>query len=281
MIGLALVVFVTIFAAGLRATIDQGIDDQVRAAGIVKSSDGFLPLPEGVVETLENVDGVAAVSPIRFETGKLKSDGKNVADHRRRSGDRRRGAPARVEPGLGAARSTDSATATSSSARTFAKAHNLDVGDSVTLITPRGHEIAYKLAGTYDAKVGLVGDVDRSATRRSYATGSPRTSRSRWSSPTRAPTPTELKRAEDKALAGFPTAKPQTIDDFKDEQNDGIDVLVGPDLRAAVAVGDRRAARHRQHAGAVGARAHARARHAAGGRHEPLAGAADDRAPSR
>ena len=37
----------------------------------------------------------------------------------------------------------------------------------------------------------------------------------------------ELKRAEEKALAGFPTAKPQTIADFKDEQNAGVDVLLG------------------------------------------------------
>ena len=52
MIGVALVVFVAIFAAGLRATIDQGIDKQVRAAGIVTHEDGFSPLPDGVVEEL-------------------------------------------------------------------------------------------------------------------------------------------------------------------------------------------------------------------------------------
>src|SRR4051812_28889038 len=75
MIGVALVVFVAIFAAGLRATIDQGIDKQVRAAGIVTHQDGFSPLPNGVVEELRKVDGVEAVSPIRFETGKLVSDG--------------------------------------------------------------------------------------------------------------------------------------------------------------------------------------------------------------
>ena len=45
--------------------------------------------------------------------------------------------------------------------------------------------------------------------------------------PTRAPTPSALKQAEDAALAGFPTAKPQTIEDFKDEQNKQVDALVG------------------------------------------------------
>ena len=34
-----------------------------------------------------------------------------------------------------------------------------------------------------------------------------------------------LKRAEDTALKRFPTAKPQTIQDFKDEQNKGVNGL--------------------------------------------------------
>ena len=50
MIGVALVVLVAIFAAGLRATIDQGVDEQVKAAGIVTHEDGFSPLPSGITE---------------------------------------------------------------------------------------------------------------------------------------------------------------------------------------------------------------------------------------
>jgi putative ABC transport system permease protein len=223
MIGLALVVFVTIFAAGLRATIDQGIDDQVRAAGIVKSV-SFLPLPEGVTEQLETVDGVAAVSPLQFETGKLKSDGKNVpltgVD------------PATITQALqlewnqGSERTLgdlgDSDVVVS---ETFADAHSLAVGDSITLITPRGREIAYTLAGTYDVKVGLVGDVvisnaslDRDWKSKDVAfamvISDPGTDAD------------ELRQAEEKALTGFPTAEAQTIDDFKQEQSDGVGTLV-------------------------------------------------------
>jgi putative ABC transport system permease protein len=36
-----------------------------------------------------------------------------------------------------------------------------------------------------------------------------------------------LKKAEDTALKGFPTAKPMTIAEFKDEQNKGVNGLVG------------------------------------------------------
>ena len=82
------------------------------------------------------------------------------------------------------------------------------------------------MAGTYDVKVGLVGDLI--ASNESLVRD--------WESKDIAfamvvsdpgTDATELKRAEEKALAGFPTAKPQTIDDFKDEQNAGVDVLLG------------------------------------------------------
>ena len=102
MIGLGLVVFVTIFAAGLRATINQGIDDQVRAAGIITHEDGFSPLPDGVVR-----DAVGrqrrrrrVADPVRDRQAQERRQER--PRDRRRSGDRGRGAAARVEPGLGA-----------------------------------------------------------------------------------------------------------------------------------------------------------------------------------
>ena len=89
MIGLALVVFVTIFAAGLRATIDQGIDDQVRAAGIITHEDGFSPLPDGVVadarERRRRRRRVA--DPVRDRQAQERRQER--PGHRRRSGDRR------------------------------------------------------------------------------------------------------------------------------------------------------------------------------------------------
>src|SRR4051812_43532369 len=70
MVGLALVVFVTIFAAGLRGSVDKVIDDQVSAALIVQNQDGFTPIPAKVADTLRSVPGVTATSPVRFAAGK-------------------------------------------------------------------------------------------------------------------------------------------------------------------------------------------------------------------
>ncbi len=58
MIGLALVVFTAIFAAGLRGSIDKVIDEQFsRSALIVTHDDGFSPVPPGVSEQLEQTEG--------------------------------------------------------------------------------------------------------------------------------------------------------------------------------------------------------------------------------
>ena len=226
MIGVALVVFVAIFAAGLRATIDEGIDKQVRAAGIVTHEDGFSPLPNGVVEELRKVDGVAAVSPIRFETGKFVSDGKNIG----LTGVDPQTVDSGAEPRLAAGLERDPGRPRRPATRWSSK----DLGGQPQRGRRRLDRLHHaarqardlQVTGTYDANVGLVGDVTVSneSLVRDWETkdiafamvvADPGTN------------PDALRRAEDTALSGFPTAKPQTIAEFKDEQNKGVNGLVG------------------------------------------------------
>jgi putative ABC transport system permease protein len=225
MIGLALVVFVTIFAAGLRASIDKGIDEQVTAAGIVTHEDGFSPLPRGMVERLQQVDGVTAVSPIRFETGRIVGEdgttGVTGVD------------PATVgqvldlewtegsDATLGRLGEHDAAVTTD-----FADENDLAVGDNLPFLTPRGDQVSYRVAGTYEVDVGLVGAVivsngslERQWDARDIAFA--------MVAGGQGADPGAIKRAEESALADFPTAKPQTIEEFKDEQNEQVNVLLG------------------------------------------------------
>jgi putative ABC transport system permease protein len=225
MIGLALVVFVTIFAAGLRVTIDKGIDEQVKAAGIVTHEDGFSPLPAGVSERLADVQGVTAVSNIRFETGKLAGKSGNTPVNG-------------VDPStVGDVLTLDWVKGSDALLRglsdrqviigtDFAKDNDLAVGDTMRFTTPRGSTVAYKVAGTFDAGVGMLGNV----------VVSNRSLERSWEAKdiafamVAAPAGTDqdaLERREESALASFPTAKPMTIDQFKDEQNAQVDQLVG------------------------------------------------------
>ena len=78
MVGLALVVLVAIFAAGLSASIDKTIDEQVPAAMIVQNQDGFSPIPTAVVKTVEGVRASTEVSSFRFVQGIAKGDGEST-----------------------------------------------------------------------------------------------------------------------------------------------------------------------------------------------------------
>jgi len=223
MIGVALVVFVAIFAAGAKATVDQTISKQVRAAGIITHENGFNPLPDGVVDALRNVDGVAAVSPIRIEPAKLVSDGKTVQLNGID--------PATAGEALALQWSAGSNDALAQLKdgdvivnQDFADANDLKVGDELALITPRGKKVSYRVSAIYDADslLGQVTVTDQSLVRDfeskdiffAFVLSDPGTDAE------------ALKKAEETALKGFPTAKPQTIQDFKNEQYKGINGAV-------------------------------------------------------
>jgi putative ABC transport system permease protein len=222
MIGVALVVLVAIFAAGLRATIDQGIDEQVKAAGIVTHEDGFSPLPDGVAESVAQVDGVTAVSRVRFETGNVGSGTETLTGID----------PATVRDAL-TLQWKQGSDATLAELRErevvinpdFASKHHVGVGDTVRFGTPRGREVGYRVTGSYDPAAGVIGGVlvSNASLERDWESkdlafalvaGAPGAD------------PAAIKRGEERALAGFPTAKPQTIEDFKDEQNTQVNTLV-------------------------------------------------------
>ena len=66
MIGLALVSFVTVFAAGLKGSIDDAIDKTITGQLIVSNDDGFTDIPIATVDAVRAVDGVAVASPLRY-----------------------------------------------------------------------------------------------------------------------------------------------------------------------------------------------------------------------
>ena len=71
MVGVTLVTFASIFAAGAKATIDDAITDNLKAELVVQNTDGFSPFSGRVLPAVAQVDGVAAVSAVRFSKAKL------------------------------------------------------------------------------------------------------------------------------------------------------------------------------------------------------------------
>ena len=78
MIGLALVLFVTIFANGLRISFENVIDRSVAGDIAVLHDDGFSPIPAGVAPAVAAVPGVAQVSATKSTQTKLRGVGGTV-----------------------------------------------------------------------------------------------------------------------------------------------------------------------------------------------------------
>ena len=66
MIGLALVSFVAVFAAGLRGSINDAFDKTILGDLILTNNDGFSDISAGVTGAVADLDGVEVASPTRF-----------------------------------------------------------------------------------------------------------------------------------------------------------------------------------------------------------------------
>jgi putative ABC transport system permease protein len=75
MIGLALVSFVTIFAAGIKSSIAGAIDRNFQGELVVQNTDGFSPIPTGAADAARKVPGVQTVSTLRYSQVEVKGVG--------------------------------------------------------------------------------------------------------------------------------------------------------------------------------------------------------------
>ena len=156
MIGVALVVLVAIFAAGLRATIDQGIDEQVKAASIVTHDDGFSPLPSASPRRSSRSTASTAVSRMRFATGRVRRDGNTTVT----------GIDPDTVRDVMTLKWTDGSTPCSRrSARPAWPAEGVrrqarpEGRQQARLTAPRGNEVDYTVEGIYEPGAGVIGGV--------------------------------------------------------------------------------------------------------------------------
>ena len=157
MIGLALVTFVTVFAAGLKSSVAQVVDENFAGGLIVQNTDGFSPIPDGVATAAAAVPGVQEVATSRTTEAKLLPDG----------GVTRVSAPT---PNVGAMVDLEwkaggpetlrgLADGEAIVADDFASEHDLNVGDSFQMLTQKGERPRFTVAGEFDSKAGIFGNV--------------------------------------------------------------------------------------------------------------------------
>jgi putative ABC transport system permease protein len=156
MIGLALVVFVTVFAAGINESIASTIDRNFKGDLTIQNSNGFSPVPRSIEDDVKRIEGVAAVSAIRFSEGKV----------REQSGIQR---VAAVDPrqigrvydfefteGDGSALQGLSDTQAIVD-EAYGKSKDVDVGDTLQVLTPTGRRASYRVVAAVKDRTDFLG----------------------------------------------------------------------------------------------------------------------------
>ncbi|HVO52944.1 MAG TPA: FtsX-like permease family protein [Solirubrobacterales bacterium] len=157
MIGLALVAFVTVFAAGIKSTVAQVVDENFAGGLVIQNSDGFSPIPNGTAIAAAKVPGVETVPTIRSAQvrsldggGTVRASAPSPDIEKALSLEWKEGGPEALE-GL----RDDQAVVSDD----FASEHNLSVGDTVRILTQTGARPSFEVAGTFDSKAGLLGSI--------------------------------------------------------------------------------------------------------------------------
>jgi putative ABC transport system permease protein len=157
MIGLALVTFVTVFAAGIKASIDDTIDANFAGDLTLQNKDGFSPFPAEAGRAVAQVDGVDVASPIRFDESKVQG----TSGNRFMAGidpptlpqvfdlDWEEGSDATLTALGGSGTILDEG---------FAEDEDIKVGDTLRVTTPTGKRVEYEARGTFKDRTDFFGD---------------------------------------------------------------------------------------------------------------------------
>jgi len=158
MIGVTLVTFVSVFAAGVKKTIDQAVDTGLRGDLILESPGGQTAFTDATSTTLAKVPGVAAVSPIRFVSAKVTGQSGTISvtgiDPATFSEMYRAGWEKGSDAVLRDLKPGDVVVG-----KSYAESHDLDVGSRLHVLSATGASIDATVRGIIHDKAGLVGDL--------------------------------------------------------------------------------------------------------------------------
>ena len=222
MIGLALVTFVGVLAAGLRTRFESAVDEVFIANYALTSSDNFSPISIASANALRAVPRVEVVSGVRAGNGRAFGSKVNVTgvtpDVGRVISVKWQAGGPRTPELLG----LDGAFVS----KDYAHEKHLHAGSPIALLTPNGATVALAVAGIYAPPKGGApyGDITISAARFDQL----------YTNPQNVYTFIDMRggvnaantHALKAALAGFPDAKLQTKSQFKKNQLQGLTLLL-------------------------------------------------------
>ena len=157
MIGVAMVVFVAVFAAGITSSVNGVIDRNFQGDVFVQNTDGFSPIPATIAPELQRTRGVGPLSSIRFGTAKV-------------NGVRGTGGVSGIDPagftGVFALEWEEGTDSTIERLKpdqavvddAWAKSNDIEVGDTLRTLGPAGRRGRYEVVGRIKNNVGFLGN---------------------------------------------------------------------------------------------------------------------------
>ncbi|HEY5815903.1 MAG TPA: FtsX-like permease family protein [Solirubrobacterales bacterium] len=155
MIGLAVVAFVTVFAAGIKSSIATAVDESFQGELVLQNSDGFSPISPRAAGAARQVPGVELVSAMRIAQAKLLDGG---GKERVSALDRDAGAVIDIdwiEGGPQTLRTLGDAQVIVD--KSLASDNGLERGDKVRFLTQIGARPNLTVVGEYEDKAELFG----------------------------------------------------------------------------------------------------------------------------
>ena len=277
MIGVALVTFASIFAAGARDSIAKAVDDNLKAGLVVQSDNGFSSFSR---ERAAGGDRGCPAWPASAPCASRRPRSRATASSR---------SPASTARASRASTASTSRTAGEAAVRSLARPGTVMVGKGFA--DGNDLEVGSRLDPDHaDERQGRGAGRRRSTTTRAACWPSSRSTTAGWRAPSasaRTPSgssacrPGQDVKVVERRVKGlldrdFPSTEVLTAKEFKDQQAGQVNQLLGLIYALLVPGHHRLALRDREHARAVDQRAHPRARDAAGHRDVAPAGQADD-----
>ncbi len=224
MIGLAVVVFVTVFAAGISASIGNAIDRNFQGDIVLQNTDGFSPISPDAGREAAQVQGVRTVSSLSFAGGVFEGsdirvsgvDPATVSDVLKL--DWEEGSPDTLSGLTGDTAVADDA---------WASSNDINVGDQVTVRTPLEREVTLTVDGTIKDNADLLGNLVLSddTLRREFGARQPSMSLVALDPGANAERVQE--QISQRVERRFPTVDTLNQQELKDNQEEQINQLVG------------------------------------------------------
>jgi putative ABC transport system permease protein len=222
MIGLALVTLVAVLAAGLKTRFESSVNSLFKADYALTATDNFSPISTAPAKAVGRVPGVQVVSGVRSGAGRAFGDQISVSG---------------VSPDVSRVIAVDWQAGSQSVpgelgrggafvSKDFADSHHLSVGKAIAVETPTGKTIHLAVRGIFAPPKGGApyGDVTISTQRFD----------AEYQNPQNVYTFVDVAggvnaantQRLDRAIASYPNAKIQTEQQFKQNQEQGIDTLL-------------------------------------------------------